>query len=108
MTLDEAREIAANCYGAHPAAAALILEAIGGATLERRERSRLALRLLDPAEPLNYLLAPPEGAAWTAALSIASLLVTNVSGTRRDRQRIVGLLSALCAEAERLRELEAA
>jgi hypothetical protein len=83
------------------------LEATGGATLERRERSRLALRLLDPAEPLDYL-STPEGPAWQAALAIAYLLVANVSGTRGDRQRIAGLLAALCREAAQLRIQEAA
>jgi hypothetical protein len=101
---EKAREIAQNVFGGHPAAAPLMLEALHGQTPDRRERSRLALRLLDLDEPVHYfnLLGP----SWWAALAIAHLLVANVSERRRDRHRIAGLLAALCREASRLQSEE--
>lgn len=107
MTPQEALDIAARLYGDHPAAAALMLEAIHSSTEERRLRSALALRCLDPQEVMPFIEVGG-GAAWQAAVGIAVLLVSNVSGNRRDRQRCAGLLSALCREAARLRQQEAA
>ena len=57
------RPLIAGC-GTHPAAVALILEAIHGSTEERRTRSAQALRWLDPQE--DVLLAPPEALAAQA------------------------------------------
>jgi len=102
-----AAEIGDNLFDGHPAAAPLMLEAIHGDTVERRERSRLALRLLDPEEPLDYLRAP-EGPAWQAALAIAYSLVASASASRQDRARVAGLLTSLCLEAVRIRERESA
>ncbi len=52
MTPELAAEIAGNLYNAHPSAASLIMEAIHGATEERRRRSARALAALDPDEPI--------------------------------------------------------
>jgi hypothetical protein len=107
MRPEKAFEIAANLYHGHPAAPTLVLEAVHGLTQERRLRSAMALRCLDPDEPLP-ISEVEAGPAWTAALSIATLLVGNVSGTRHDRQRVAGLLRALCVEASRIHESERA
>lgn len=97
MTPEQAAEIARNCYDDHPAAAALMVEAVHGETADRRERSRRALLLLDPDEPLADLR--DQHPSWRAALAIATLLVQSVSSTREMRQRVAGLLHRICLEA---------
>ena len=107
MRAEMAVDIARNLYDDHPAAAALMLEAIHGATRERRERSALALRCLDPDEALSFLELPG-GPAWTAAQSLAYLLIGNISATRDQRKRVASLLGAVCRAAASLRSLESA
>jgi hypothetical protein len=98
VTPDEAREIAANLYDDHPAAAALMIEAVGGSTPDRRERSRRALMLLDPMEELPDLR--DQHPSWRAALAIATLLVQSVSTTRKARAHVADLLGKVCMEAK--------
>jgi hypothetical protein len=106
MTPEQAAALARSLYPSHAeAAAALILAATEKEPSEIRERAAKALRVLDPDEPLGSLY---DGPAWTAALSIATLLVGSVSGVRPDRQRVAGLLRALCGEAARIHENERA
>jgi len=107
VTPEQAQEIARNLYAGHPAAAALMLEAVHGATEERRQRSALALRVLDPKEMLPFI-ETGDGPAWQAALGVAYLLVATVSATRSDGQRVAGMLAALTGEAARIRARERA
>jgi hypothetical protein len=113
MTPERAEEIARDPapagYDGHPAAAALILEAIHGATEDRRRRSALALAWLDPwpgaDPPLPLAASPVEG----PARAVADLLLFVVYSTdREERRRVARLLSALCAEASRIARRRAA
>jgi hypothetical protein len=108
MTRAQAAEIAANLYPAHAdAAELLILQATATDPSETRTRAAIALRCLDPDEPLPFAELPG-GAAFEAAQAIGFLLVANISGTREDRRRVAGLLGQLCREAAQLAERERA
>ena len=102
MTPAQAAEIATLCYGAHPAAAALILEVTNGSDPERRSRSIRALEWLDEMD-IEPKLAPIPTTVEGPARAIAFLLVAAVySPEREERFRIARLLQGLCAEASRL------
>jgi len=106
VTRELADEIAAELYGGHPAAAALVLEAVHGATAERRARSWRALMALDPD---NRVPNPGDD----LGRAIGDVLVGCLRhADDRERRRLARLLAAVCREAEQLaarrRELEAA
>lgn len=95
----------------HAAAVELVLEAANAAGWERRERSRRALHVLNPDTPLvdglNVGEPCPE---WAEAIGLAAMELALYLGhglDRRERERVANLLSALCREAERVRELRA-
>lgn len=55
MSPAQAASIAHELYGDHPAAGPLILEAVQGASEQRRRRSAQALRWFDPMEDIGEL-----------------------------------------------------
>jgi hypothetical protein len=109
----DAADIAARCFDAHPAAVPLILEAIAGATEERRTRSRDALMVLDsdafewrPRAGLLRRLVPepaPSPSVDEFATAIGALMAKLIrSSPGPDRRRRANLISAVLAEAERI------
>jgi hypothetical protein len=94
MTPEEAVEIARELYGDHPAAVALVMEALHGSTDERRRRSWRALLALDPAEPLP-------NAADELGRMVGVVLVEAIgrSTNASRRLRCARLLQLLCREA---------
>ena len=80
MTPERAADVARDLYDDHPAAAALILEGVHGATEERRYRSARALEWLDPMNELPQL-SPHEDAALNALRWVL------LGHRREDRER---------------------
>jgi hypothetical protein len=79
-----------------PGAAELLLDVWNGRDERRRDRSRRALRELDPRRASSSVVE-------ALALDVARLLVAIVyGGSREDRIRIAALLARLCREAARV------
>jgi hypothetical protein len=97
-----AETLAAELYGGHPAAAALILEGFNGATQERRLRSARALACLDPDQELLDL--PITSTMDAPARAIAVLLVHGLllGRTQHERAKAGSVLAQACEMAEKL------
>jgi hypothetical protein len=83
-------------FAGAPGAAELLLEVWNGTDERRRERSRRALRALDPYRPA---LSPVEDLAHDVALLLVAMVY---GGELRERVRIAYLLQQLCDEAAQL------
>ena len=107
--LEAAQALAADHYYLPDVAALLTLAAASPERSEQRIRAQAALRLLAFDHDLELLPGNSIPPAWARAVGAACTELALYLGHGLDRrERVAGLLVALCGEAWRVRGLRAA